>query len=245
MTEFIKISRENAILEIAFNRPKYKNALNLAMYRQAAQALREASGDGETRAVLFYGEGGHFSSGNDLGDFLKNPPEGDESPVFQFLLALRACEIPVLAAVEGYAIGIGTTMLLHCDLVWATESAKFQLPFVNLGLVPEAASSAILPALAGHRKAAELLYFGEFFDGVVASELGIINGVIEGDIVEFTRQKALAIAARPAQAIRETKKLMRAGDDEKILKAMGAEAQVFARRLKSQEFLAAVARFQK
>lgn len=245
MTEFLEISKDGAVLEIAFNRPKFKNALNLAMYGEAAKALREGSADGETRVVLLSGRGGHFSSGNDLGDFLKNPPTGEDSPVFEFLLALRRCEIPVLAAVEGYAIGIGTTMLLHCDLAWAAPTAKFQLPFANLGLVPEAGSSRILPAMMGHQRAAELLYYGEFFGAEVAREVGIINGVVDDEVIGYVRKKASELAKRPPEAIRETKRLMRAADGEEVLEAMRAEATIFAERLKSQEFLDAVARFQK
>ena len=245
MTDLVKIERREGVLEILFDRPAQKNALTLAMYSKAAQALREASDDDEVRSVMIVGAGNHFTSGNDLFDFMQNPPTDETSPVFQFLLALRECACPVVAGVEGYAIGIGTTMLLHCDMAWAAADSQFRLPFVDLGLVPEAGSSVMLAAIAGHRRAAELLYLGDFFDAQTAKETGIINDVVDGELREFVLEKARRLAEKPPVAMRLTKELMRATDDEVVEIAMRKEAAIFVRRLQSKEFMAAVASFQK
>lgn len=245
MAENIEILRSEGVMEIQFARPSHKNALTLQMYEDAAAALTEADGDETVRVVLFSGHDGNFTSGNDLVDFIQNPPVDESSPVFQFLLALRRSSRPILAAVDGFAIGIGTTMLLHCDLAWAGAEARFRLPFVNLGLVPEAGSSLLLPALVGHRRAAELLYFGEFFDGKMAKESGIVNDVVDTDVVAYGRERAAELAKKPPMAVQQTKALLRRGDDEAVLEAMRVEAAVFVERLQSKEFLAAVAAFQK
>lgn len=245
MSENVEIRRQDGVEEIIFDRRDRKNALTLQMYDDAAQALVEASEAEDVRCVLIYGAGDDFTSGNDLMDFMQDPPTDESSPVFRFLMALRQCSRPVVAAVDGYAIGIGTTMLLHCDLAWATDDAKFRLPFVDLGLVPEAGSSAVLPAMAGHRKAAELLYFSDFFDAAMAEDVGIINGVVEGDVVELGRQKAAELADKPPEAMQLTKKLLRKADDPKVLSAMRDEAAIFVERLQSAEFMEAVADFQK
>lgn len=244
MSEFVDIEISGSLLEIRFNRPAQKNALSLEMYTAAAHALRRAGEESEINAVLLTGAAGHFSSGNDLRDFMKNPPTGQESPVFQFLLALRGCPVPVGAAVEGFAIGIGTTMLLHCDFAWASPTAKFRMPFVPLGLVPEAGASVILPAIGGHRLAAELLYFGDFFGPEKALEAGIING-IDAEVKTLGRERMTALAALPSEAMQLTKKLLRKGEDQKVMAAMQEEAAIFVSRLKSAEFMAAVAAFQK
>src|SRR5579859_2852641 len=177
--------------EIAMARPQRKNALTLAMYAAMTEALEAAGRDDAVRAVLIRGEGGSFTSGNDLGDFMQSPPTDENSPVLRFLAKLSAFDKPLVAAVEGHAIGIGTTMLLHCDLVYAAPSARFQLPFVNLALVPEAASSFLLPRLAGHVHAAELLFFGEPFDAATARDLGIVNAVAD-DVTAHARGRVRA-----------------------------------------------------
>lgn len=243
MSKFVAIHRRGESLEITFARPERKNALSLAMYDAAAEALETVEDQG-VKTVILSGDGGHFSSGNDLMDFLKDPPTGEESPVFRFLQALRRCPIPVLAAVEGYAIGIGTTMLLHCDFAWATESAKFRLPFVPLGLVPEAGSSVMFPATLGHRKAAELLYLGDFFDAATAEAAGLLNGVTEEPLAE-ARAVAEKLAGLPSEALRQTKSLLRRTDDAVVEEAMKREAELFVERLQSSEFLEAVASFTK
>ena len=244
MSQHVEVRRDDGVEEVVFARPAKNNALTLDMYAEAADALREASIAGDVRCVLLRGAGDHFTSGNDLNDFLNDPPGDETSPVFQDLMALRQCASPVIAAVDGYAIGIGTTMLLHCDLVWASPEARFRLPFVDLGLVPEAGSSVLLPAISGHRKAAEMLYFGGFFDVQMARQAGIINGVVEGDVGAFARRRALELVEKPPLALQLTKELLRKADDEAVEAAMRHEAAIFVRRLQSDEFLEAVAEFQ-
>lgn len=244
MSDHVQITTDAGLMTIEFNRPAQKNALSLAMYTAAANALTAASNNDTIKAVLLTGAGGNFSSGNDLLDFMQNPPTGQDSPVFQFLLALRGCTVPVGAAVEGYAIGIGTTMLLHCDFAWAAPDAKFRLPFVTLGLVPEAGASIILPTIAGHRKAAELLYFGEFFDSDTALEAGIVNS-IHDEVRTHARQRMTRLTTLPPQALTLTKGLLRCADQEKVMTALREEAAIFVSRLQSAEFMAAVAAFQK
>jgi enoyl-CoA hydratase/carnithine racemase len=244
MSEHVTVERDQGVEEIHFCRPEKKNALTLAMYEQAAEALRKAAIDEDVRCVLISGEGGHFTAGNDLLDFMQDPPTDESSPVFQFLLALRQCPRPVVAAVDGYAIGIGTTMLLHCDLAWSSEEAKYRMPFVDLGLVPEAGSSVMLPSLMGHRQAAELLYFSEFFDAQRALRAGLINGVVDGEVTEFARRRAQELAKKPPMALRLTKELLRKADDQVVDRAMREEAALFVKRLQSQEFMEAVAKFQ-
>lgn len=244
MANHVEIVRQEGVEEIIFDRADKKNALTLQMYSDAAAALEQASESKEVRCVLISGRGGHFTSGNDLMDFMQNPPTDESSPVFRFLLALRGCSCPVVAAVDGYAIGIGTTMLLHCDLAWTAKEAKFRMPFVDLGLVPEAGSSVVLPAMAGHRKAAELLYFSDFFDAEVAEDVGLVNGIVDGDVADFARERVQRLAEKPPQALRLTKQLLRQSDDKAVLEAMHKEAELFVERLQSPEFMEAVANFQ-
>ena len=245
MAENVEVRQREGVQDIIFDRVDKKNALTLQMYGDAAEALRKAAQDDDIRAVVISGKGGHFTSGNDLMDFMKDPPTDESSPVFQFLMALRDCPCPVLAAVDGYAIGIGTTMLLHCDLAWSSDEARFRMPFVELGLVPEAGSSVVIPALAGHRKAAELLYFGDFFDAATAKETGIVNDVIEGDVISYARKRARQLAQKPPEALALTKQLLRNTDDDAVVAAMHREAEIFVERLQSQEFMQAVAKFQR
>ncbi len=244
MAENVDVTRRDGVEEIVFDRVDKKNALTLQMYSDAATALEEASKSDEVRCVLISGGGGHFTSGNDLLDFMQNPPTDESSPVFRFLLALRGCRCPVVAAIDGYAIGIGTTMLLHCDLAWATKEAKFRMPFVDLGLIPEAGSSVVLPSMAGHRKAAELLYFSDFFDSETARDVGLVNGVVDGDVIAFAKDKAHTLAQKPPKALQMTKELLRRGDDAAVQEAMRKEATLFVERLQSPEFMEAVQQFQ-
>ncbi len=242
MSEQVKVTVKEGLTTISFDRAEKKNALTLAMYTAAAEAIDEASAEG--RCVVIGSTSEHFTAGNDLMDFMSNPPTGTDSPVYRFLMSLRRCETPVLAAVDGFAIGIGTTLLFHCDLAWAKETAKFKMPFVDLGLVPEAGASTILPAMVGHRKAAELLYFSDFFGADVAEEAGIINGVVDGDVMGFVTQMAHELADKPAEALRLTKGLLRQSDDARVEAAMEAEARLFVERLQSEEFMKVVASFQ-
>ena len=231
------------IVELRFNRPARKNALTLEMYVAATEALAAAAAD-DTRAVVLRGEGGVFTSGNDLGDFIQSPPSGPDSPVIQFLHAITTFEKPLLAAVEGHAVGIGTTMLLHCDLVYAAPSAIFQLQFINLALVPEAASSLILPRMMGHQRAAELLLLGDAFDAERAHELGIINAIVEADTLhEHTLQIARKLTRKAPEALRQSKRLMKGFDSALIAEAIQIEGAVFAERLQSPELMEAVSAF--
>ncbi len=240
----VKIETANGVRELVMARPARKNALTVEMYGAMADAIADAAGNGAVRAVLLRGEGGTFTSGNDLDDFVRRPPSGDDSPVARFLHALVDLDKPLVAAVEGRAIGIGVTMLLHCDLVYAAADAKLALPFVNLALVPEAASSLLLPRLVGHPRAAEMLFFGEPFDAVVARELGLVNAVVPaGEVVEYSRARARALADKPSEALRQTKRLLKAPLREETLARMRAESVAFVERLASPELHEAIRAF--
>ncbi len=235
MTDHIVTSIAEGILQIRINRPEKKNALTLAMYTAMADALAGADGNAQVRAIVLTGSDGCFTSGNDVADFLEYNPAGTESPAIRFLQTLGAATKPVIAGVNGLAVGIGVTMLLHCDLVYAADSATFQLPFVNLGLVPEAASSMLLPRLMGYQRAAELLLLGERFDARTAHELGLVNGVVPAnELAAMVQQRAAALAAKPPASLRLTKALMRR-DTESIPARMAQEGQYFAQQLQSPE----------
>ena len=240
----VTVLNADGVLEIVMARPARKNALTVAMYAAMAEAIAGASRDDAVRAVLLRGEGGTFTSGNDLNDFIQSPPTGDDSPVARFLHALVELDRPLLAAVEGRAVGIGVTMLLHCDLVYAAADAKLSLPFVNLALVPEAASSLLLPRLVGHPRAAEMLFFGEPVDAVAARELGLVNAVVPAaEVVDFARGRARALADKPAEALRQTKRLLKAPLRDETLARMHAESAAFIERLASPELREAVSAF--
>ncbi|MGZ5662668.1 MAG: enoyl-CoA hydratase-related protein, partial [Usitatibacter sp.] len=174
----ILTGRDGPILDIEFNRPQKKNAFTSDMYEALAAALGEAERDDSVRVVVFHGAAGIFTAGNDIEDFAKRPPQGEDSPVFRFLEAASRAPKPLVAAVDGPAVGIGTTLLLHCDLVYAGEDARFRLPFASLGLVPEFASSYLLPLVAGYQRAAELLLLGEAFDAQKAYAAGFVTKVV-------------------------------------------------------------------
>ncbi|MBA2664240.1 MAG: enoyl-CoA hydratase [Bradymonadaceae bacterium] len=235
----------DAVLEVAFDRPSAKNALTLAMYTALTEILADAERDDSIRVVVLKGQGGNFTSGNDLNDFMQAPPQpGEESPVFGFLRAIVAFEKPLVAAVDGWAIGIGVTMLLHCDLVYAAKDAKLQMPFVNLAVVPEGASSLLLPRLIGHQRAAELLYFGERFSGEHAHQLGLVNEVFEAEaLFEAVAERAMRLAEKPPLALRESKRLLRRADMQAVNAALEAEGRVFIERLASPEFAEAISAF--
>ena len=240
----ILVSLNGPILEVAFNRPERRNALTHAMYEALAAALDRATADDAVRVVLFHGIGGHFTAGNDLGEFAASPPADTQSPVFRFLRGLVSHEKPLVAAVEGHAVGIGTTMLLHCDLAYAAPSAKFRMPFVDLALVPEGGSSLLLPRMLGMAKAGELLLLGEGFSGAEAAALGIVSRTApEGEVLAFARAKAMALAAKAPEAVRLSKRLLRQRDRAAIDAVMIEEAEVFLSRLRSPELQEAVQAF--
>lgn len=240
----IRTATLNGVATIEIARPEKKNALTLAMYQAMADALRAAVSDAGVRAVLITGQPGMFTSGNDLEDFMQRPPQGMDSPVFQFMQALLDCDKPVVAAVTGVAVGIGTTMLLHCDFVYVSDEARLAMPFVSLGLVPEYASSLVLPQLMGHVRAAEKLMLGEPFTGADAVDCGIANAVLPaGEVVGHARRMAERFNALPPGAVRDTKQLMRRATREAALQAMQIEGEVFGRRLRSPEAMEAFQAF--
>lgn len=236
MTNYILTEVQDGILRIQFNRPEKKNAITLAMYEAMTAVLSQGEADPQVRVVLFTGSDDCYTAGNDLKDFLESPPTGHDSPVFRFLKTLIAAEKPVMAAVQGVAVGIGTTMLLHCDLVYASTTARFQLPFVNLGLTPEAASSLLLPQLVGHRRAAELLMLGEMFDAETAYRLGLVNAVYSPEVLaDAAWQVARRLAAKPPASVRLTKRLMKRTVLPAVQEAMDEEGRHFLARLRSEE----------
>jgi enoyl-CoA hydratase/carnithine racemase len=235
MTEHIKIKQDNAILEIIFARPDKKNALSNAMYRASTVALERARKDSTVRVVLFGAEGDVFTAGNDLADFASAAAgKGDGLAAHGFIEALGRADKPIVAAVPGLAVGVGTTMLLHCDLVFMAETAKLSTPFVNLALVPEAASSMLLPARIGHVRAFAMFALGDGLSAAEAVALGLANKVLPKDeVLSAAREVARTLAARSLGAIVATKKLMR--DRERILRRMDEEAAIFAQRLQTDE----------
>ncbi|MGZ3254137.1 MAG: enoyl-CoA hydratase, partial [Burkholderiaceae bacterium] len=206
----ILTSIENGILTIEFNRPEKKNAITAAMYQTMSDALHAAESDLQVRAILFVGKPEIFTAGNDLEDFMKHPPSSRAHPVFQFMHSVSHTTKPVVAAVSGVAVGIGTTMLMHCDLVYAADNAKFSMPFSQLGLCPELASSLLFPQIVGYQRAAEKLMLGEPFTVEEAHHMGLINKVLPADqLIPFARAQAAKLVGLPAVSLRATKKLMR------------------------------------
>ena len=243
MSDQIVVDVRDRVLSMRMNRPEKKNALNGAMYTAMTEALTQADADANVRAVLISGAPDCFTAGNDISDFASAKP-GQASPAVRYLETLAAATKPVLAAVSGVAIGIGTTMLLHCDLVYATAGARFQLPFVNLGLCPEAASSLILPALMGTHRAAELLLFGEPFGADLARDLGIVNQLVpDSELLPTATTSARRLAEKPPSSLRTTKMLLKSGQAEAIKQTMTREGQHFAALLQGPEAKEAMAAF--
>ncbi|HET9823177.1 MAG TPA: enoyl-CoA hydratase [Burkholderiaceae bacterium] len=232
----IKTATLDGVATIEIARPEKKNALTVEMYQAMADALRAAQADVAVRAVLITGQPGIFTSGNDLEDFMSRPRQGMDSPVFRFMQALVDCDKPVVAAVTGAAIGIGTTMLLHCDFVYVADDARLAMPFVSLGLVPEFASSLLVPALMGQRRAAEKLLLGDPFTAEAAVECGIANAVLPAaEVAAHARRVAERFNALPPGAVREAKQLMRAPGRAAVLNTIETEAVAFGARLTSPE----------
>ncbi|MBH9552317.1 enoyl-CoA hydratase [Inhella gelatinilytica] len=240
----IKTATLNGVATLEIARPEKKNAITQAMYSEMAEALRAANSDPAVRAVLITGQPGIFTSGNDLEDFMARPPRDAEAPVFQFMQALLDCEKPVVAAVTGAAIGIGTTMLLHCDLVYVADDARLAMPFVALGLVPEFASSLVVPQLLGHVKAAEKLLLGDPMTGAEAEHFGIASAVLPaGEVVNHARRMAERFNGLAPAAVRASKKLMRAPGREALQQVIREEAEIFGQRLRSPEAMEAFQAF--
>lgn len=227
---------KNRILRIRINRPQKKNALTVAMYAAIADALESAEKDPEIRVVLIHGDDQMFTAGNDLVDFDNAPQREGTPPVFRFLNAISTAGKPLVAAVAGPAVGIGTTMLLHCDLVYAGQNARFTLPFVNLGLCPEAASSYLLPRLVGHQRAAALLMLGEPFTAQQAREVGIVTEILpDAEVIAYAEAQAERLAAKPPASLRVTKQLMKAESGSPVVRAMQAEREHFSNLLFAPE----------
>jgi len=220
------------VMTITFNRLDKKNSITSSMYAAMAEALAQAATDPAVRVVVFQGHESIFSAGNDIGDFLNQPPTTQESPVFRFLRGIATFEKPLLAAVAGPAVGIGTTMLFHCDLVYAGDNAAFSMPFVNLGLCPEAASSLLAPRMFGYHRAAEALLMGEPFFAEAAQEVGLVNRVVPPTEVNgYAQAQARKLAAKPLTSLIATKRLMK-GDTQAVLQKMDEEGQDFGRMLR-------------
>jgi enoyl-CoA hydratase/carnithine racemase len=245
MSDHVRVERQDGVLLITLARPERRNAITVAMYAALADAVEQASADPSIRLVTFRGEGQDFAAGNDLADFLDAATrEGDEIAVWRFLRALAACETPLIAAVHGNCVGIGTTMLLHCDLVIAEEGARFSLPFVDLGLVPEAASSLLLPRLAGRRVAARYLLLAEPFGVDEAIAIGLISHRASAGGLEQELARVIAqLLAKPPEALRATQQLLRHGGRAEILERMKLEGGIFADRLQSDEVKEAISAF--
>jgi enoyl-CoA hydratase/carnithine racemase len=220
------------VMTITFNRLDKKNSITSSMYAAMADAVAQAATDPAVRVVVFQGHESIFSAGNDIGDFLNQPPTTQESPVFRFLRGIATFEKPLLAAVAGPAVGIGTTLLFHCDLVYAGDNAAFSMPFVNLGLCPEAASSLLVPRMFGYHRAAEALLMGEAFFAEAALEVGLVNRVVPPTEVNgYAQAQARKLAGKPLSSLIETKRLMK-GDTQAVLQKMDEEGQSFGRMLR-------------
>src|SRR5580765_6392256 len=228
--------RSGHILRIQLNRPEKKNAMTVAMYITLADLLNDAAKDDQIRVVLWHGAGDSFSAGNDIQDFLKNPPGPGESPQARLIEAFVNFDKPIVVAVQGAAIGGGTTMLTHCDFIYAGESAKFQMPFINLAIVPEFGSSCSVPARIGHLRAAELILLGGPFDARRAAELGLVTEVLsDKDVLATATETAGKLAAKPAAALQASKRLMKQPFREQIKAAMKAENEEFSAQVRSED----------
>lgn len=247
MSDHVETTNAGGVLRLRLARPERRNAITVAMYRALAEAVEGAAGDPSVRVIVITGAGDDFTAGNDLADFLQAMPapgSGEDIPVWRFLRALANNPVPLVAAVQGNAVGIGTTLLLHCDLVLVEEGARLIMPFVDLGLVPEAASSLILPRLAGRRAAARHLLLGEAIDAQRALELGIASHVAPvGELGASLDRVVAALLAKPAEALRLTQALLRRGERDAVLERMELENGHFAERLTSEEVRQAITAF--
>jgi enoyl-CoA hydratase/carnithine racemase len=233
-----------SVLRVQFNRPTKRNAMTSAMYVALADIFNEAAKDANTRVVLWHGAGDSFCAGNDIQDFLKNPPGPGESPQAKLMDALVNFDKPIVVAVQGAAIGGGTTMLTHCDFIYAAESTKFQMPFINLALVPEFGSSCSVPARIGHVRAAELILLGTPFDASRAAELGLVTQVVsDKDVLATASETARKLAAKPAAALQASKRLMKQPFREQIRAAMKAENEAFSAQVRSADAKEALTAF--
>ena len=244
MSDLIQTQLQDRVLTLRLNRPDKKNALTQAMYSAAAEALGQAAANPEVRVVLLAGVPGAFTAGNDLQDFLSNPPAGEDAPVARFMRTLAVFPKPVVAAVNGVAIGIGVTLLLHCDLVYAGQNARLQMPFTSIGICPEFASTYLLPRIMGNARAAELVMFGEPFGAAKALECGLVNAVLpDAEVEPHALERAHTLAQQPPNALRVTKKLMRRWSESTVVEAIKTEADHFIPMLRQPEALEAMSAF--
>ena len=244
MDNNIATSLDQGVLQILITRPEKKNALTSEMYSAITRTLLDGEQNPDVRVMLLGGIGGNFTAGNDLGDFLQNPPSASDAPVFKFFECLAGLEKPLVAAVEGFAVGIGTTLLLHCDLVYAAPNARFILPFTSLGLSPEAGSSYLLAQRIGSAKASELILLGEPLTAEKALTLGLINDMVtEGSVMDFALARCAKLAAQPTAAVRAAKALLKKANQPAITDAIARETEVFMRRLSSPEAKEALTAF--
>ena len=246
MNEHVRVELKGERLGITLDRPDRRNAITVAMYAALSDAIERAGSDPAVRVITIRGEGRDFAAGNDLLDFLSAMPRemDDEIPVWRLLRTLVENETPLIAAVHGNCVGIGTTMLLHCDLVVVEEGARFSLPFVELGLVPEAASSLLLPELAGRRRAARYLLLGERFGADEALAIGLASHrAAPGELDQRLEEVVAALLAQPPEALRSTQNLLRSGRRDDVTERMRLEAACFAERLQSEEVKSAIAAF--
>ena len=241
----IETERNGAVMQIAINRPEKKNALTADMYTALAEAIEQAEADAAVRVLLLYGKGDAFTAGNDLQDFMQKPWKGQERPpAVRFIHAVAKAEKPVVAAVHGLVVGVGTTILLHCDLVYAAEDARFLMPFVDLGIVPEAASTVLLPALIGRQRASELFMLGAPLTAKRAYEIGIVNAVTSLDqLMPTVLTVTQSLAAKPRAALRATKELIQRACRAEVERALREEVEVIAERLESPETWEALSAF--
>jgi enoyl-CoA hydratase/carnithine racemase len=240
----IKAETRNRVARIELARPEKKNALTAEMYLQLADSLAAADADPQARAILLHGSRDCFTAGNDLADFLTRPPSGESSPTWKFFKTLPSLSKPIVAAVAGPAVGIGTTLLLHCDFVYAAGTARFQLPFVPLGIVPEFGSTYLLPLLAGYQRAAELLLLGQPFTAEKAREAGIVTEVLAPEgLMAKAEETANALAALPPESLRLTKRLLKSGLDAAVKYRIAEEGKIFVERLASPEAKEAMSAF--
>jgi enoyl-CoA hydratase/carnithine racemase len=236
--------RSGSILRVELNRPSKRNAMTSGMYATLADVFNGAARDERTRVVLWHGAGDSFCAGNDMDDFLKNPPASGDSPQARLMNALIDFDKPLVAAVQGAAIGGGTTMLLHCDFVYAGESTKFQMPFINLALVPEFGSSCSVPARIGHIRASELILLGLPFDARRAADLGFVTQVVpDPNLLATASETARKLSAKPASALQATKRLMKRSSRELIKAAMKAENEEFSAQVRSDDAKEALTAF--
>jgi enoyl-CoA hydratase/carnithine racemase len=243
MKEIITEQSEG-ILRVTLNRPTKKNAMTSSMYVALAEIFTDAASDERTRVVLWRGAGDSFCAGNDIEDFLKNPPGPGESPQARLMHALADFGKPIVVAVQGAAIGGGTTMLLHCDFVYAAESARFRMPFIDLAVVPEFGSSCSVPARIGHLRAAELILLGLPFDAKRAAELGLVTRVVsDQNLLAMAAETAQKLAAKPAGALQASKRLLKRPVREQLTAAMKAENEEFSVQVRSEDAREAFAAF--